>query len=348
MGYSSGYHSYRGRTPKGRIVLTVLLVVVILASVAVILLSRYIVYDETGTPNLELPWQEEPAADTPPEEPAPPLDLTIQEAAKEETLRGFCVPVPLTRETWSSSIRRAEESFDCNAVAVTLKDGTGNVYFNSTTALPGTVQFQEEESDVALSAVATYGQSIGGHTIARLSCFHDPKAANRDVEGKGLENTGGYIFYDGNNSQWLDPAKPAAREYLCALAKEAAELGFNEILFTDVSYPTEGKLDKIACGEGEKSEHLATFLAEMRAALSPYDVTLSLELPEAVITQGADEAAGLSLEKLAPLVDRIYAATTAECVPALAEIITAVSPGTGFVPELEAYTETLEGSFLIL
>ena len=40
----------------------------------------------------------------------------------------------------------------------------------------------------------------------------------------GLKNTGGYIFYDGNNSQGLDPAKPAAREYLCGLAKEAAEL----------------------------------------------------------------------------------------------------------------------------
>lgn len=41
---------------------------------------------------------------------------------------------------------------------------------------------------------------------ARIACFHDPKAANADVEGMGLKNTGGYIFYDGNNSQWLDPA----------------------------------------------------------------------------------------------------------------------------------------------
>ena len=109
---------------------------------------------------------------------------------------------------------------------------------------------------MALAAVVAYSQNIGGHTIARLSCFHDPKAANRDVEGMGLKNTGGYIFYDGNNSQWLDPAKSAAREYLCKLAKEAAELGFDEILLTDVSYPIVGKLDKIAGGEGERSAHL--------------------------------------------------------------------------------------------
>ena len=29
------------------------------------------------------------------------------------------------------------------------------------------------------------------------------------------KNTGGFIFYDGNNLNWLDPGKPAARQYLC-------------------------------------------------------------------------------------------------------------------------------------
>ena len=61
MAYERGYRSYRGRPSRGRIVLTVLLVVVIAAAIAVMLLSRNIVYDETGTPHLELPWQEETA-----------------------------------------------------------------------------------------------------------------------------------------------------------------------------------------------------------------------------------------------------------------------------------------------
>ena len=185
MAYSRGYHSYHGRTPRWRIVLMALLVVVILVAVAVIALSRYIVYDEEGTLRMELPWQEEPVKET----PDPPLDLTIEEPVKPQTLRGFCTPAPLTREGWSHSLDQAKETFDCNAAAVTLKDATGNVYFNSTTALPGTVQFQEEETDAALAAVVAYSQSTEGHSIARLSCFHDPKAANRDVESMGLKNT---------------------------------------------------------------------------------------------------------------------------------------------------------------
>ena len=342
MAYSRGYHSYRGRTPRWRIALMVLLVVVILAAVAVMALSRYIVYDEEGRLRMELPWQEEPAEET----PELPLDLTIEEPVKTQTLRGFCTPVPLTRENWSDSNDRAKESFDCNAAAVTLKDAAGNVYFNSAVALPGMVQFQEEETDAALAAVVAYSQSMGGHSIARLSCFHDPKAANRDVENMGLKNTGGYIFYDGNNSQWLDPAKPAAREYLCGLAKEAAELGFDEIMLTDVSYPTVGKLDKIDYGEGERSGHLADFLEEMRAALAPYGVMLSIEVPRAVIAQGADEDAGLLLADIAPRVDRVYAPADGAEVPALAQAVRAASQFAEFVPEL-AEADPAVGNFLV-
>ena len=342
MAYSRGYNSYRGRTPRWRIVLMALLVVVILAAVAVMALSRYIVYDEEGTPQMELPWQEEPVE----EHPEPPLDLTIEEPVKVQTLRGFSTPVPLTRESWSHSLDQAKGSFDCNAAAVTLKDAAGNVYFNSTVALPGTVRFQEGETDAALAAVVAYSQSTEGHSIARLSCFHDPKAANRDVENMGLENTGGYIFYDGNNSQWLDPAKPAAREYLCGLAKEAAELGFDEILLTDVSYPTVGKLNKIDYGEGEKSSYLADFLEEMRAALAPYGVMLSIEVPQAVISQGSDENAGLLLADIAPKVDRIYAPADAAEVPALAQAVSTASQFAEFVPEL-AEADPAAGNFLI-
>ena len=345
MAYSRGYNSYRGRTPKWRIALMALLVVVILAAVAVMALSRFIVYDEEGTPQMELPWQEEPAVEPAEEISEPPLDLTIEEPVKPRVLRGFCTPVPLTRESWSDSNDRAKESFDCNAAAVTLKDAAGNVYFNSTTALPGTVQLQEE-TDAALAEVVAYCQSTEGHSIARLSCFHDPKAANRDVENMGLKNTGGYIFYDGNNSQWLDPAKPAAREYLCGLAKEAAELGFDEILLTDVSYPTVGKLNKIDYGEGEKGGHLADFLEEMRAALAPYGVMLSIEVPKAVISQGADENAGLLLAAIAPKVDRIYAPADAAEVPALAQAVSTASQFAEFVPEL-AEADPAVGNFLV-
>lgn len=340
-----GYRNYRGRTPKWKIALAVVLVLVILAALAVIAIQQRVVYDETGTPHLPLPWQEQDAAE-PPEELGE-VDLTIQGPEPREEITAFAAAeTPLTRDGWAAvrAERLQSASPVYNAAVVTLKDSAGTVYFDAAAAVSGAVR-TAADTDAALADVT--GEDALLFSIARLSCFHDPKAANSDVEGMGLKNTGGYIFYDGNNSQWLDPGKPAARQYLCELAREAAALGFDEILLTDVSYPTEGKLDKIDYGEDMKEQNLTAFLEELREALEPYSVALSIEVPEAVLTEGGDSASGLRLAELAPRVDRIYAAAAPEQVEAFAAAVEAADASAMFVPELEAYDPAV-GSCLLL
>lgn len=201
MAGSKGYYSYRGRTPKWKIFLGLLLVLVILAALFALALQQYVVYDESGRPHIELPWQEEA-----PKEPAPPeeeLNITIEKAQRNEALRAVQIPAaPLT--DWPAA-RQALPEGAYNAVALTVKDSAGTLHFRAPGAAPalGELLAEAEESY---------------HVIARLACFLDPKAALADVEGKGLKNTGGFIFYDGNNHQWLDPGKPGARQYLCELA----------------------------------------------------------------------------------------------------------------------------------
>ena len=219
-----------------------------------------------------------------------------------------------------------------NAAAILLKDQTGAALTQTAT----------DETDAVLAELAeTY------HLIGCLSAFHDPKAAMADVEGKGLKNTGGFIFYDGNNSQWMDPAKPAAREYLCALAAEAAELGVDEILLTEFGYPTVGKLDKIAYGEAAKSANLLAFLEELQTALEPYGTVISVELPADVIRNGQDEVAGLVLAEILSAADRVYASVLPEEVEELSAAVLAVQENALFVPVLTEADPALDGNFLI-
>ena len=258
MAMSRGYRNYRGRRSKGKIALAVLLVLVILAAAVVMFLQQNIVYDKTGTPRLEVPWRKEPAAEE--EEPVD-MDLVVQEPEKpqREAVCAFSVgDEALTLEGWSSARTQAEVLYgqNCNAVAVTLKDSQGRVFFDSGTAVSG-ARYMKDDTTAALTELLS-GETAADYAIARLSCFHDPKAANSDVENLGLKNTGGYIFYDGRNSQWLDPAKPAAREYLCRLAQEAAAMGFDELLLTDISYPTDRKkTGKIRAGKIHQQIHVA-------------------------------------------------------------------------------------------
>ncbi|MDD3346367.1 putative glycoside hydrolase [Oscillibacter sp.] len=340
MAGSRGYHSYHGRTPKWKIALAVLLVLVILAAVGVIALQEHVVYDETGTPHLRLPVEK--TEEAPPQEDDS-VELTIQAPQGPETLCALALPEgPLTLAGLEAALdTKAADVPSYNAAVVTLKGADGTVYFDSAAAVSGCVSLAPDTDD-ALKKLA----ERTAYTAARISCFRDPKAANHDVKGMGLENTGGYIFYDGNNNQWLDPAKPAARQYLCDLAKEAAALGFDEVVLTDVSYPTEGKLNKIAYGEGAKRENLLTFLAEMRTALEPYSVALSVELPETAFA--ADGAEGdLSLSAVAAKVDRIYAQTDVAQADALAARVE--DAGTAdFVAELREYDDSVKGNCLIL
>jgi hypothetical protein len=347
MASSWGYRSYRGRGGNGKPLLAVLLVLVILAAGVVIYLQNNIVYDETGTPHLENPWQQEKEETS---EIPEDLDLVIQEPEplqqpQPEVLQVCSVPAGTLTQAACDEALSGGTWDGCDGAAVTLKDAAGTVYFDASVAVSGATR---TEADTADALAGLTGETGPRYTIARLSCFHDPKAANSDVENLGLKNTGGYIFYDGNNSQWLDPAKPAARQYLYELAKEAAELGFDEIMLTDVSYPTVGKLNKIAYGDTARNENLALFLEELRAALEPYSVKLSIEVPADVVTNGSDDVSGLVLAEIAGKVDRIYAVTDAAQAETLAAAVAAVSETVDFIPELTARDDTLTGNYLLL
>lgn len=349
---TKGYSSYRGRGPRWKILLAILLVLVIAVAASVIYLQQFLVYSADGSRQIRLPWQteeKEPPPDGEGETPEnqPNIDVVVQEPEPEEPKEAVAFSLPaqaLTQALWQEAVKPA----GTNAVAVRLKTSNGTVYFNAANAVSGAV---ETELDTAAALAAITGQE-GLHAIASVACLQDFKAANADVEGRGLKNTGGYIFYDGNNSLWLDPAKPGAREYVCALAKEIAELGFDELLLTDFSYPTVGKINKINYNtDVPLANNLDLLLSDLNAALEPYDILLSVEVPEAVIAEGPDTVAGLDLNRLVSRVDRIYAATTPEQVETLSNLVFQAAGEDGraeFVPELTADSPTLTGSRLIL
>ena len=77
------YHSYRGRTPKWKILLSIVLVLIIVASLGFLALQRYIVYDETGTPHFLLPGSSEVQPEHP-QQPHASLVVEEPEVTEEE------------------------------------------------------------------------------------------------------------------------------------------------------------------------------------------------------------------------------------------------------------------------
>lgn len=335
MWTSRGYSSYHGRKPLGKVILTVVLVLVILASVAFLLLQKYLVYDDSGTPRLQLPSKSE---ETQPAQSAASSSVNITiDQPKKTAVTGVQLSGDPT--AWQSEVDQLGAS---DAFCVTMK------------APGGRLQYQSAVSGAFMSkTAAAASQELAGlleteHPgIARISCFRDSLYARANITAAGLKNTGGYLFYDGNSEHWLDPAKQGTADYLCAIVKECANLGFKEVLLTDFSYPTKGRLNKIDYGTNLKNENLISFLKTLRTVLDGTKVRLCVELPADVITTGSDSNAGLVLSDIAPLVDGIYAVTTEQDAPALRAAVKAASADTDFVPEVPAALSG-EGGYLVV
>ena len=342
MATPRGYSSYRGRTPRWKIFLAVFFILVIVAAVAFLLLEERLFDDGSGKLHLDIPPAQGDTSTQPAESDEDLPDIIIEEDTHAAI---HAVELGSDPAAWAES-GTALTAAGADARVIPVKESGGAVLYESTAAqaaAPSAV------ADNALDQAALEELLADDtYSVARLSCFRDSIAGRAQVEGLGLKNTGGYLFYDGNNENWLDPAKPAARQYLCDLAVECAQMGFDEILLTDFSYPTEGKLSKIAYGEGERSDHLAAFLTELQEVLEPYDVRISVELSAEDITAGSNADAGVELAELAPQVDRIWAACTQEESEALAQAVIAAGKKTDFVPERTTLNGEKEGSWLLV
>ena len=326
-GGRTSYSRYRGRTPKWKIGLAVVLVLVILCSGMMILMQKYLIYDDNGQTRLEMPWTgEEPeheAIEVPELEIEEPVPAAVSRKALE------LQELPLTLAGWQTAQAAVTEQ-GLDTAAVVLRQN-GKVFFNSETALHQTMAPAADTMD----ALARLTGSCD-HAVGLVSCFLDPIAAQAQLDAMGLKNTGGYVFYDGSNRNWLDPAKPETLTYVGGLLRESAALGFDELVLRDFTFPTQGKLNKIAYTPGmTRTETLTAALKNFRAQLDAAgfeNVELSVELPSEVILSGEDSVAGLKLADLAAAADAIYARTTPEQAPALAAAVEAAGTAR-FVPE---------------
>ena len=352
-----------------KLVATVLLLAVILASFAVLLLQRSMTPNQDGVPQIQLPWLDETQAgeENPGAESGEPSDASGEtETASGETQAApddvsgvdgetpddaqsveetppepapaenmfHVYPVqatPLSLSTYEEISYLLRRNSVYNAVSVRLKDTEGWVYFDSPNIIY--TEVLKESKNIAYDTTEALQKLTAAdtHTIATLACFRDWRASNGNVRAR-LRNLSGRIFQDGNEDFWLDPAREITRTYLCNLAKDAAELGFDEILLTDACYPSVGRLDRILYGDLPKEDNLGLFFSEVRKALEPFNVVLSVEVPkEILLDKDTPHLSGLSVDVIAPYVDRVYAkvepSEIAACTEALAGVLM-------FVPEL--------------
>lgn len=79
------------------------------------------------------------------------------------------------------------------------------------------------------------------HTIARIATFQNEKLVNEKPE-LALKWPSGSVWYDGGGHRWVDPASPEVWDEIEKLSLNAIEIGFREINYDYVRFPSDGAI----------------------------------------------------------------------------------------------------------
>ncbi len=169
---------------------------------------------------------------------------------------------------------------ELNAVVIDIKDAEGLVTYRSKvpwTRAAGARSYAVRNISNLLSRLKEHNI----YPIARLVCFRDPllSKAYPDI---ALKSKDGSLWKDRAGIGWLNPYNKEGWKYLLDLSKEAASLGFKEIQYDYVRFPTDGDIKNIAYGKGTsisgRSKAISEFLAYAKAELKPFGVVVSADL----------------------------------------------------------------------
>ncbi|MDZ4230154.1 MAG: putative glycoside hydrolase [Candidatus Veblenbacteria bacterium] len=155
--------------------------------------------------------------------------------------------------------------------------------------------------------VSELGQD-GIWLIARQVMFQDDELAQRRPE-LALKKAGGSVWRADGGHTWVDPANREVWEYNLQLARQALELGFNEINLDYIRFPTDGSVknalypswDGVTPKEEVLREFLRWFRQELRASY-PYAV-LSIDVFGETFLKDSAGNTGQKMSLLAPEVD---------------------------------------------
>jgi hypothetical protein len=148
-------------------------------------------------------------------------------------------------------------------------------------------------------------KALNLYLIARIVVFKDDPlaAAKPDLAVKTKD---GGVFRDREKLRWVDPFRKEVWDYNIAIAKIAAEMGFDEVQFDYVRFPdNRGTGFSKPANEDTRTETITAFLEAAYKALEPYNVMVAADIFGYVCWNTNDTDIGQKIDPLVKAVDLV-------------------------------------------
>lgn len=180
--------------------------------------------------------------------------------------------------TFRKHILDLASTTEINAVVIDVKDYTGKIGFRVDD--PELNKFNSTENripDIKEFIEQLHGMNV--YVIGRISSFQDSELIKSHPEW-AVKNIDGTVWKDNKGVKWLEVGARPVWDYLVQIAKYSYSIGFDEINFDYIRFPSDGNLKSIqyAWTRGRaRPEVLKEFYAYLKDNLSGTNASTSVE-----------------------------------------------------------------------
>ncbi len=208
--------------------------------------------------------------------------------------------------SWRSQLKSLIDRTELNAVVIDIKDFTGRVAF------PNNFPKAAGQKGCTVSDLESFVAELhasGIYVIGRVSVFQDASYAEIFPELAVKSKLDGGVWRDNKGLSFVDVGAKPYWDYIVEISKQAHSIGFDEINYDYIRYPSDGIMENIFYSWGSasstKAEMLESFFSYLRDNLDDSGVVLSADLFGMTTTVAGDMGIGQVLEKTLPYFDYV-------------------------------------------
>ncbi len=209
-----------------------------------------------------------------------------------------------------SRINSLLDTTELNAIVIDIKDSTGRVSFHTDNELIKELGASEKRiADIKGLIDSLHKRDI--YVIGRISVFQDPYMTKRKPEWAVKKKSDGTVWTDRKKLSFLDPANKDVWNYTSTVAHTAYDVGFDEINFDYIRYPSDGNVKDInySLAEGKtRASNMEDFFIYLHDEMKKdVDIPTSADLFGLTATAVGNDDMGIGqvMEKVLPHFDFI-------------------------------------------
>ncbi|MCK9344964.1 MAG: putative glycoside hydrolase [Candidatus Pacebacteria bacterium] len=229
--------------------------------------------------------------------------VKVPEAVKSIYMTACVASMPSFRD----KLVKIADTTEVNSIIIDVKDFSGTIAFVATDPLTkDTVGTGCRVKDLR-EFIATLHEK-GIYVIARITVFQDPYYTKAHPELAVHKKSDGTVWKDRKGLSFVDVSAKPFWDYIVAIGKESYALGFDELNFDYMRFPSDGDMKNIEYSWGKgmaKAEALEHFFAYLHNALKDTGAKLSVDLFGMTATNTDDLNIGQVLERALPYFDYI-------------------------------------------